>query len=94
MQGHSSAGASGDEFAVTLEGVPDAGTDGSESGQADSKGGAGVHAADSGGVSPALQVGSVAKISGASSDQRLPLRFQPIAVGIARQALLDPAAVV
>ena len=40
VQAHAAAGAAGDEFAVAFEGVPDAGTDGSEAGQADSKGGA------------------------------------------------------
>ena len=38
VQGHAATGASGDQFAVTLQDVPDAGTDGSESGQADAKG--------------------------------------------------------
>ena len=37
VQGHVSTGASGDEFAVTLKGVPDAGTDGSKAGQADAE---------------------------------------------------------
>jgi len=94
VQGHTTPSASGDQFAVTLKGVPDSGTDGSESGQADAKGCAGVHAADCGGVFPALQVGSAEKISASARSLCLTFRFEPIAMGIAWQALFHPAAVV